>query len=167
MLVWFQSSAMVWMRSSVFWNVTRHWLVSYHCLGTIVGPVSKGQAAWPLKMEPVGCPKMLVANYSAVKHPRRAHLRLIDGKDNLSVPLLKSWAAWPWKMMSISCPKMSAANCCGASQKSKDIRFVLDLECYIFLLASKLLGITCFHIFVLGTVFVAVHVELNQPPALN
>jgi len=104
---------MVWMRSPLFWNVTRHWLVSYGCFGTTSWSCLQGSSCLAIEdgtnrlSQNVGSYPLIIA----VKHSRRAKISdWLMVQDNLSFPSLKSRVAWPLKIVSISCPEMSAAN---------------------------------------------------------
>ena len=69
---WFQTFAAVWMRPSLFWDVTQlGWCLVTDISGQPVGPIFEGQAvkedvwtawssswtAWLLNMVPIGCPE--------------------------------------------------------------------------------------------------------------
>ena len=75
------SSNALYLRSSLFWNVTQHRLVFTDVSGQPIGPIFKGQAirtAWLLNMGPTGCPETSVTNYqstlSNIPEERRSHL---------------------------------------------------------------------------------------------
>ena len=113
MLVWFQSSAMVWMRSSLFWDVTHHWLVGYLRFGTTFWSCLQWSSCLAIEdgtnrlSQNVGSYPIIIA----VKHSRRVKISdWLMVQDNLLVPLLESQAAWSLKIVSIGCPEMSAAN---------------------------------------------------------
>ena len=171
MLVWFQSSAMLWMRSSPFWDVTWHWSVSYRyfgtncwsffqessCLGIIdrTSRLSQNISSYPL--------------ITAVKHPRRVKIwDWMMVQDNLLVPLLKSRGAWPSKIVSIGCPEMSPSNyksLLWSISEEQRSQICASFRMLHFSSCIKT-SITYFHLLVLVTVLLAVLGELNQPPAL-
>ena len=73
---WRQTSAAVWMRSSLFWDVTRRRLVIYRCLGTACNSHLQGSSSLRrifrpilrLKLGTVGCPETSVNNYQSTPH---------------------------------------------------------------------------------------------------
>jgi hypothetical protein len=62
------------MRCSVFWGVTQHRQTYWSCLQRSGSP----RTAWPLKMELIVCPKMLVPNFQSklrkITEEQRFHL---------------------------------------------------------------------------------------------
>lgn len=171
MLVWFQSSATVWMTSSLFWDVTRHWLVSYRCFRTTFWSCLQGSSCLAiedgfnrLSQNVRSCPLII-----SVKHSRIVKISdWLMVQDNPSVALLKSRAAWPLKIVLIGCPEMSAANCKSSLRSiSEEQRSQICASFRMLHFSSCFKTSTAhFHLLVLVTVLVAVLGELNQPPAL-
>ena len=166
-----QSSTMVWMRSSLFWKVIQHRLVSCWCFGTTFWSSLQGSCYLAiedgtnrLSQNVCSCPLII-----AVKHSRRVKISdWLMAQDNLSVPLLKSRAAWPFKIVLIGCPEMSAANCESSLRSISEEQRSQICASFRMLHFSSCLktGTAYFHQLALVTVLVAVLGELNQPPAL-
>jgi hypothetical protein len=71
--VWLQASAMIQMRSVIFWDITQHRVVTWDRL------MVRSSSSWHLKVGPISCPKTLVWNYCSmlcnIPEQRRFHLQ--------------------------------------------------------------------------------------------
>lgn len=158
---------MVWMISSLLWDVTRHWLVSYWCLGTTCWSYLQGSSCLAIE-DGINRLSQNVGSYSliiAIKHSRGAKISdWLMVQYNLSVPTLKSRAAWPLKIVSIGCPEMSAANYKSLPWSiSEEQRSQICAPFRLLHFSSCIkTSTTYFHLLVLVTVLVAVLGELNQ-----